>query len=85
MLLLYAAGGVPCDVALKLPCGVEVTSISQILQMASPFFCGTLEDVKGSAPIPVSQMFSRGDLLLCVLAGMGHTVLWVQTHPTFIL
>ncbi|KAG1679164.1 hypothetical protein FOA52_000520 [Chlamydomonas sp. UWO 241] len=42
-----------CDVALKLPCGVEVPVVRQILQLASPFFRGALEDMSGSAPIPV--------------------------------
>ncbi|KAG1679806.1 hypothetical protein FOA52_012718 [Chlamydomonas sp. UWO 241] len=45
--------GVPCDVTLKLPSGVEVPAVSQLLQMASPFFRDALEDVSGSALIPV--------------------------------
>jgi hypothetical protein len=40
-------------VALKLPCGVEVPVVSQILQLASPFFRDALEGVNGSV-IPVS-------------------------------
>jgi hypothetical protein len=50
--VLHAAG-VPCDVNLKLPCGAEVPAVSLFLQAASPFFRGALEDVKGSALIPV--------------------------------
>ncbi|KAG1668962.1 hypothetical protein FOA52_001006 [Chlamydomonas sp. UWO 241] len=46
-------GVVPCDVALKLPCGAEVQAVINLLQMASPFFGDALEDVNGSAPIPV--------------------------------
>jgi hypothetical protein len=48
------ADGVPCDMTLKLACGAEVPVISQLLQVASPFFRGALDDMKGSAPIPVS-------------------------------
>ncbi|KAG1667959.1 hypothetical protein FOA52_008331 [Chlamydomonas sp. UWO 241] len=51
-------GGMPCDLALKLPCGVELGVVSQILQLASPFFLGALEDVKGSALIPVDGSLS---------------------------
>jgi hypothetical protein len=40
--------------ALKLPCGVELPAVGLFLQAASPFFRDALEDVKGSAPIPVS-------------------------------
>ncbi|KAG1659500.1 hypothetical protein FOA52_015342 [Chlamydomonas sp. UWO 241] len=47
------AGGIPCDVALKLPCGAELTAFSPLLQAASPFFRDALEDVQGGAPIPV--------------------------------
>jgi hypothetical protein len=48
----------PCDVTLKLPCGVEVETMGTFLQTASPFFRGALEDVQGgTAPIfPVSRM-----------------------------
>ncbi|KAG1666999.1 hypothetical protein FOA52_014311 [Chlamydomonas sp. UWO 241] len=45
--------GMPSDVALKLPCGAEVPVHAQLLQLASPFFRAALEDVKGSALIPV--------------------------------
>ncbi|KAG1679822.1 hypothetical protein FOA52_012735 [Chlamydomonas sp. UWO 241] len=45
--------GMPCDMTLKLPCGVEVPVLRQSLQLASPFFRGALEDVQGGAPIPV--------------------------------
>ncbi|KAG1670268.1 hypothetical protein FOA52_003618 [Chlamydomonas sp. UWO 241] len=45
-------GGIPCDMTLKLPCGAEVPASSPLLQAASPFFCDTLEDMKGSDPIP---------------------------------
>jgi hypothetical protein len=48
------AGGGPRDVTLKLPCGVEVPVSSHLLQLASPFFRGALEDMKGTA-IPVSE------------------------------
>jgi hypothetical protein len=51
----HAAGGVPCDVTLKLPCGAEVHALKQSLQLASPFFRGALEDVLGGGLIPVSQ------------------------------
>jgi hypothetical protein len=53
---LRTAGGMPCDVTLKLPCGAEVTAVSQLLKMASPVLRDLLEDVTGSAPIPVSGM-----------------------------
>ncbi|KAG1667002.1 hypothetical protein FOA52_014314 [Chlamydomonas sp. UWO 241] len=46
-------GGVPCDVALKLQCGAEVPVRGQLLELVSPFFRSALEDVKGSALIPV--------------------------------
>ncbi|KAG1655834.1 hypothetical protein FOA52_013290 [Chlamydomonas sp. UWO 241] len=46
-------GGVPCDMALQLPCGAEVPAFRNLLQLASPFFRGALEDMNGSAPIPV--------------------------------
>ncbi|KAG1659958.1 hypothetical protein FOA52_010591 [Chlamydomonas sp. UWO 241] len=46
-------GGMPCDVTLKLACGVKLPVVSEILQLASPFFLCALEDVKGSGPIPV--------------------------------
>ncbi|KAG1667005.1 hypothetical protein FOA52_014317 [Chlamydomonas sp. UWO 241] len=46
-------GGVPCNVTLQLQCGAKVTVHAQLLQLASPFFCGALEDVKGNALIPV--------------------------------
>jgi hypothetical protein len=52
---VHAAGGVPCDMILKLPCGVELPVLRQSLQLASPFFRDALEDVSGSAPIPVRQ------------------------------
>ncbi|KAG1671685.1 hypothetical protein FOA52_007476 [Chlamydomonas sp. UWO 241] len=45
--------GVPCDMTLKLACGAEVPVISQFLQVASPFFRGALDDMRGNAPIPV--------------------------------
>ncbi|KAG1680616.1 hypothetical protein FOA52_015065 [Chlamydomonas sp. UWO 241] len=47
------AGGGPRDVTLKLPCGAEISVSSHLLQLASPFFRGALEDVQGGAPIPV--------------------------------
>ncbi|KAG1655048.1 hypothetical protein FOA52_003804 [Chlamydomonas sp. UWO 241] len=46
-------GGAPCDVTLKLPCGAEVPISSHLLLAASPLFRDALEDVKGSAPLPV--------------------------------
>ncbi|KAG1656641.1 hypothetical protein FOA52_008865 [Chlamydomonas sp. UWO 241] len=46
-------GGIPCDVALKLPCGAEVSVHGLFLQVSSLFFCDALEDVSASAPIPV--------------------------------
>ncbi|KAG1671683.1 hypothetical protein FOA52_007474 [Chlamydomonas sp. UWO 241] len=49
--------GVPCDMTLKLACGAEVPVISQFLQVASPFFRGALDDMKGNAPIPVDGSF----------------------------
>jgi hypothetical protein len=53
---VYAcAAGVPCDVALKLPCGAEVPAVGLFLQAASPFFRGALEDMSDSGPIPVSR------------------------------
>jgi hypothetical protein len=52
--VLHSAGSVPCDVTLKLPCGVEVPVLKQSLQLASPFFRDALEDVDGSTVIPVS-------------------------------
>ena len=42
-----------------------ITQVSQLLRLASPFFNGALEDVQGSAPIPVSRSV-RVALLLCV-------------------
>ncbi|KAG1669260.1 hypothetical protein FOA52_003297 [Chlamydomonas sp. UWO 241] len=58
-------GGVPCDMARKLPCGAEVGTISKILQMASPFFCNTLEDVQGGVPIPrLTAALAHGRLQL---------------------
>ncbi|KAG1658501.1 hypothetical protein FOA52_011967 [Chlamydomonas sp. UWO 241] len=47
------AGGMPCDVTLKLPCGVEMPSVGLFLQSASPFFREALQDMHGTAPIPV--------------------------------
>ncbi|KAG1669273.1 hypothetical protein FOA52_003311 [Chlamydomonas sp. UWO 241] len=46
--------GTPCDVTLKLPCGVEIPTHGQLLQLASPFFSDALEDMKASAPILVT-------------------------------
>jgi hypothetical protein len=64
-LALRAAGGVPCDVTLKLPCGSEVRAIGLFLQSASPFFRDALEDMQGgTAPVPVSRM--RASACLCV-------------------
>ncbi|KAG1663813.1 hypothetical protein FOA52_013378 [Chlamydomonas sp. UWO 241] len=57
-------GGMPCDVALKLACGVEMPVVSQILQLASPFFLGALEDVKGSVLIPVDGSLSAWTYIL---------------------
>jgi hypothetical protein len=51
-----AAGGVPCDVTLKLPSEREVPTVSLFLQAASPFFRDALEDVQGSTVIPVSRL-----------------------------
>ncbi|KAG1669269.1 hypothetical protein FOA52_003307 [Chlamydomonas sp. UWO 241] len=48
------AGATPCDVTLKLPCGVEIPTHGQLLQPASPFFSDALEDMKANAPIPVT-------------------------------
>ncbi|KAG1667000.1 hypothetical protein FOA52_014312 [Chlamydomonas sp. UWO 241] len=56
--------GVPCDVALKLPCGVEVPAVGLFLQAASPFFRAALEDVKGSALIPVDGSFGAWAYIL---------------------
>jgi hypothetical protein len=53
--VVHAAGGLPCDVALKLPCGAVVSAHGQFLQVASPFFRGALEDVQGSGQIPVRR------------------------------
>ncbi|KAG1666413.1 hypothetical protein FOA52_006522 [Chlamydomonas sp. UWO 241] len=50
---LLRTGCVPCNVVLKLPCGSEVQVVGLVLQLASPFFCNVLEDVKGSSKIPV--------------------------------
>jgi hypothetical protein len=50
--------------ALKLPCGVELPTVSLFLQAASPFFRDALEDVKGSTLIPVSRTAKA--VLLCV-------------------
>ncbi|KAG1670269.1 hypothetical protein FOA52_003619 [Chlamydomonas sp. UWO 241] len=63
---LYA-GGVPCDVTLKLACGAELPSFSLLLQLASPFFRNTLEDVKGSAPIPVDGSLGTWTYILSCL------------------
>ncbi|KAG1655833.1 hypothetical protein FOA52_013289 [Chlamydomonas sp. UWO 241] len=46
-------GGMPCDMALQLPAGWQVPALCNALQLASPFFRGALDDVKGSALIPV--------------------------------
>lgn len=54
-LLPYTAGGMPCDVTLKLQCEAELPSVSYLLQVASPFFRNILEDVKGSNQIPVRK------------------------------
>jgi hypothetical protein len=54
LISVCAAGGAPGDVTLKLPCGAEVPVSSHLLQAASPFFRDALEDMKGTAPIPVS-------------------------------
>ncbi|KAG1655616.1 hypothetical protein FOA52_007264 [Chlamydomonas sp. UWO 241] len=57
--------GVPSDVTLKLPCGAEVLAVRQLLQMASPFFCGALEDVdSSSANIPVDGSLGTWSYLL---------------------
>ncbi|KAG1673740.1 hypothetical protein FOA52_002309 [Chlamydomonas sp. UWO 241] len=40
-------GGAPCDVVLKLPCGVEIPVHGQLLPLASPSFRDVLEDVRG--------------------------------------
>jgi hypothetical protein len=50
-----AAGGVPCDVTLQLSCGVKMPAVGLLLTMASPFFRETLQDMQGTAPIPVSR------------------------------
>ncbi|KAG1656642.1 hypothetical protein FOA52_008866 [Chlamydomonas sp. UWO 241] len=60
-------GGVPCDVTLKLPCGAEVPAYSQLLRLASPFFRGALEDVKGSGPIPVDGSLGTWAYILSCL------------------
>ncbi|KAG1661259.1 hypothetical protein FOA52_003716 [Chlamydomonas sp. UWO 241] len=57
-------GGVPCDVTLKLPCGAELPAVSHLLKMASPFFREMLEDVTGSAPIPVDGSFGTWTYIL---------------------
>ncbi|KAG1657553.1 hypothetical protein FOA52_005439 [Chlamydomonas sp. UWO 241] len=60
-------GGVPCDMVLKLPCGVKVPALSQFLQEASPFFCGALEDVKDSGPILVDGSLGAWTYILSCL------------------
>ncbi|KAG1671677.1 hypothetical protein FOA52_007468 [Chlamydomonas sp. UWO 241] len=42
---------------LKLACDAEVPVISQFLQVASPFFRGALDDMRGNAPISVDGSF----------------------------
>jgi hypothetical protein len=59
------AGGIPCDVTLKLPCGAEVLAVSHLLKMASPVLRDLLEDVTGSAPIPVSGMRTYALPVVC--------------------
>ncbi|KAG1664744.1 hypothetical protein FOA52_004752 [Chlamydomonas sp. UWO 241] len=61
------AGGVPCDMALKLPCGVGLLAVGLFLQAASPFFRDALEDVKGSAPIPVDGNLGTWTYMLSCL------------------
>ncbi|KAG1673774.1 hypothetical protein FOA52_002343 [Chlamydomonas sp. UWO 241] len=50
-------GGAPCDVTLKLPCGVEIPTHGQLLRLASPLFSEALEDGQGGASIPVDGSF----------------------------
>ncbi|KAG1680618.1 hypothetical protein FOA52_015067 [Chlamydomonas sp. UWO 241] len=60
-------GGGPHDVTLKLPCGAQIPVSSHLLQLASPFFRGVLEDVQGGAPILVDGSLSAWTYILsCV-------------------
>jgi hypothetical protein len=63
--VVYAAGGVPSDVTLKLPCGADAPTHGQLLRLASPFFRGALEDMSGSGPIPVSRLRTVGIAAVC--------------------
>ncbi|KAG1654975.1 hypothetical protein FOA52_004562 [Chlamydomonas sp. UWO 241] len=60
-------GGVPCDMVLKLPCGVELPALRQFIQVASPFLKNALEDVEGGAPIPVDGSFGTWVYILTQL------------------
>jgi hypothetical protein len=56
---------------LKLPCGVEIPVLSHLLPPASPFFRDVLEDVTGSAAIPVSRIRTRGIAVIGRIAGIA--------------
>ncbi|KAG1669248.1 hypothetical protein FOA52_003285 [Chlamydomonas sp. UWO 241] len=60
-------GGAPCDMILRLPCGVEVLVLWEFLQVASPFFRNALEDVNGSNVIPLDGSFGTWTYILTYL------------------
>ncbi|KAG1670273.1 hypothetical protein FOA52_003623 [Chlamydomonas sp. UWO 241] len=62
-----SAGGIPCDMTLKLPCGAEVPATSPLLKAASPFFRDAMEDMKGSKPIPVDGSHGAWTYILSCL------------------
>ncbi|KAG1673421.1 hypothetical protein FOA52_002186 [Chlamydomonas sp. UWO 241] len=64
-------GGVPCDVALKLPCGAELPFLSIMLHQALPFFRGALEDKQGGDPFLLDGSLSTWIYILSDLYPQG--------------
>ncbi|KAG1680630.1 hypothetical protein FOA52_015079 [Chlamydomonas sp. UWO 241] len=60
-------GGMPCDATLKLPCRAKVPVLRQLLQVASPFFRGALEDVKYGVAVPVDGSLGTWTYILSCL------------------